>query len=198
MPLYSFQCKSCKSEQDRIFRFDARPDIVECASCGESAKYVIRMSKAQSLTVASRKAYQTTGGNGLVMHRYRCNPCEHIFEEMIDARSGEHFEEDQECPECSAKDSRWVPSVRIDRWSERFPYYDRGLGVMLRNKAHRAEICKRRGLTPVDGEWDLESEFRKMDVENERDERDYADYVDRLDNSPAFRNYREARDRGMI
>ena len=69
---------------------------------------------------------------------------------------------------------------------------------MLQSKAHRAQICKERGLTPVDGDWDLESEFRKMDDENEQDERDYADYCDRLDNSPAFSSYRQARDRGMI
>lgn len=198
MPLYSFRCEPCGSEQDRMFRFDARPSVIECADCGGSAKYVIRMSKAQSLTLVDDKERKVSGGNGLVMHRYRCNACEHDFEELTDSRVGEHFEDDQECPQCSATDSRWVPSARIDRWSERFPYYDRGLGVMLQSKAHRAEVCKQRGLTPVDGDWDLESEFRKMDDENERDERDYADYCDRLDNSPAFRNYRKARDRGMI
>lgn len=197
MPLYSFRCESCESEQDLICRYSNRPDAVECAECAGSAKYVIRMSKAQSSDVFYHADYKSDGPT-LSMHKYKCNACSHGFEAIIDRRDDEKYDSDQECPKCSAVDSRWVPSVRIDRWSERFPYYDRGLGVMLQSKAHRAQICKERGLTPVDGDWDLESEFRKMDDENEKDERDYSDYCDRLDNAPAFSSYRQARDRGMI
>ena len=82
--------------------------------------------------------------------------------------------------------------------SERFPYYDRGLGVMLKSKAHRKDICKQRGLTPVDGDWDLDSEYRKMDDINEKEQREYKDYCDKFDNSPEFREVRKLRDQGRL
>ena len=88
--------------------------------------------------------------------------------------------------------------MRIDRWSERFPYYDRGLGVLLTSKQHRRDICKERGLTPVDGDWDLDGAFREFDDTNEKEEKEYADYCDRLDNHPAFADWRKANDQGRI
>lgn len=69
---------------------------------------------------------------------------------------------------------------------------------MLQSKDHRRQICRERGLTPVDGDWDIDSEFRKMDDQNRREIAEYDTYVDRLDNDPSFRGYREASERGMI
>lgn len=198
MPLYSFRCEPCDLERDEIFRFSARPAAVECEGCSGDAGYVIRMSKSQSLTVVHDRTYETKGSIGLVMHAYRCRACEHDFEELIDHRDGDHFEDNQECPKCHVSNSKWIPTAKIDRWSERFPYYDRGLGVMLQSKDHRRQICRERGLTPVDGDWDIDSEFRKMDDQNRREIAEYDTYVDRLDNDPSFRGYREASERGMI
>ena len=86
----------------------------------------------------------------------------------------------------------------IDRWSERFPYYDRGLGVMLRSKAHRREICKQRGLTPVEGDYDEEKIFSEFAKRRESEEKEYNDYVDKLDNSPEFTEFRRAREQGRL
>ena len=88
--------------------------------------------------------------------------------------------------------------ARIDRWSEQFPYYDRGLGVMLKNKAHRREICKQRGLTPVEGDYNEEKIFSEFDSRRESEEKEYNDDVDRLDNSPEFSAYRKAKDQGRF
>lgn len=88
--------------------------------------------------------------------------------------------------------------VRIDRWSEEFPYFDRGLGVMLKNKAHRREICKQRGLTPVEGDYDAEKIFAQFDNKRETEEKEYNDYVDRLDNSPEFAALRQAKEQGRL
>ena len=197
MPLYSYLCDGCGVEQDELFRFSNRPKVVECRECGGYAKYVIRLSMAQANDAGNGASYDSEGC-GLVIHDYRCKSCEHVFDEIIDRRAGETHTDSQECPKCKAVDSKWLPSVKIDRWSERFPYYDRGLGVMLKNKAHRREICKQRGITPVDGDWDIDSEYRKMDDINEKEEREYAKYCDQVDNSPDFREVRKLRDQGRI
>lgn len=88
--------------------------------------------------------------------------------------------------------------ARIDRWSEQFPYYDRGLGVMLQSKAHRREICKQRGLTPVEGDYDAEKIFSGFDSKREAEEKEYNDYVNRLDHAPEFAAYRKAKEQGRL
>lgn len=197
MPLYSYLCDACGVERDELFRFSSRPEMTECRDCGGDAKYVIRISVAQSNSASNHKSYKSEM-NGLAMHQYRCNACDFDFEEIIDRSAGEHHEDDQKCSSCGVADSQWIPSVRIDRWSERFPYYDRGLGVMLQSKAHRKEICKQRGITPVDGDWNLDSEYRKMDDINEKEEKEYTEYCDKFDHSPEFREIRKLRDQGRL
>jgi len=91
-----------------------------------------------------------------------------------------------------------MPMACIDRWSERFPYYDRGLGVMLQSKAHRREICKQRGLTPVDGDYDEEKIFSEFDNRRKSEEKEYNDYIDRMDNAPEFSALRKAQEQGRI
>ena len=165
MPTYSYQCESCNHEQDHSCRFSNRPDTLECSKCGKTSNL------------------------------YMCKDCNHKFDEIIDFSKGQHFEDKQKCPKCSSMNSKWVPMARIDRFSEQFPYYDRGLGVMLRSKQHRRDICKQRGLTPVDGDWNIEKEYSKWDDRMEKEIKEYEDYCDRLDNHPAFRQHREALDK---
>lgn len=197
MPLYSFSCSSCDSEQDEFFRFNDRPKEIECRKCNGSAKYVIRLSESQANDAGNEKTYNSEM-KGLAMHGYKCRSCEHRFEEIVDRSCGELPGDSQTCPKCSSTDSRWIPSMRIDRWSERFPYYDRGLGVMLQSKAHRKAICKERGLTPVDGDWNVDAEFSKMDETTGKEIREYDEYCDKFDNSPEFRHVRKLRDQGRI
>jgi len=143
------------------------------------------------------KTYSTEK-RGLSMHQFECRECGHMFEEIIDHSKGQSVDDNQDCPECSASGCKWRPMARIDRWSEQFPYYDRGLGVMLKNKAHRREICKQRGLTPVEGDYNEEKIFSEFDSRRESEEKEYNDYVDRLDNSPEFSAYRKAKDQGRF
>ena len=132
------------------------------------------------------------------MHQFKCKSCEHVFEEIVDHGENQSVDDDFECPECKASGSTWRPTARIDRWSERFPYFDRGLGVTLQSKAHRRQICKERGLTPVDGDFDEEKLFSDQTNRREREEKEYNDYVARLDHAPEFKEYRRAIDQGRF
>lgn len=197
MPTYSFQCKKCSFEQDHISSISNRPDEVDCQECGSKSRRVIRVCNAQSNDPHTVKTFKKERTTGLVMHLYKCRDCSSSFDELINFTSGEHWEDSQECPECGSCNSAWVPTVKIDRFSEVFPYYDRGLGMILESKRHRREVCKQRGLTPVDGDWDVDKEFSKMDSRKEREEKEYTDYCDRLDNHPGFKQFRIAEDKGM-
>jgi len=195
VPTYSYQCSKCSHEQDHACRFSSRPDSLDCSECGSQSNRVFRVSNAQSNDPQNRAEKKSTKTMGLVMHLYMCKDCNHKFDEIVDFGKGQHFEDKQKCPECLSMNSKWVPMVRIDRFSEQFPYYDRGLGVMLMSKQHRRDVCRERGLTPVDGDWNIQKEYDKWDVRQEKEIKEYDDYVDRLDNHPAFRQHREALDK---
>lgn len=176
----------------------SRPSTVECADCGKTAAHKISLSRHQNSDAKFMTKKYNTDKRGLSMHQFECRECSHMFEEIIDHAKGEAVEDNQDCPECSASGCKWRPMARIDRWSEEFPYYDRGLGVMLKNKAHRREICKQRGLTPVEGDYDAEEIFSQFDNRRNAEEKEYNDYVDRLDNAPEFAAYRKAKEQGRL
>ena len=197
MPLYSFYCGDCGWEKDKIFRASNRPSEIDCESCDQKAKYRFSPSKHQSNDakhITNIKAEK----KGLSMHQFKCADCECLFEEIIDHSKGESIEDDIECSKCGSTNTNWKPSVRIDRFSEQFPYYDRGLGMWLKNKQHRRQVCKERGLTPIGNDLNEEKVFSQFDNRRDKEEKEYNDYVDRLDNAPEFLDYRKAVDKGQI
>ncbi len=198
MPLYNYICDSCGWTKDKIFRASSRPSEINCGSCEGTAQYKFSVSKHQNSDAKFITPKYSSEKLGLSMHQFKCNECDHIFDEIIDHGKGQSVDDSFECPECGAANCSWKPSVQIDRWSEQFPYYDRGLGVMLQSKAHRRQICKERGLTPVDGDFDEEKLFSDQTNRRESEEKEYNDYVDRLDNAPEFREYRRALDQGRF
>jgi putative FmdB family regulatory protein len=198
VPVYSYKCNDCGHEQDHTCRFSDRPNLIGCSVCGKDSKRVFRVSVAQSNDPHNQAPAKSRKMTGLVMHLYMCKDCDHQFDDLTDFSAGEHFEDLRECPKCKSTNSKWVPMARIDRFSEQFPYYDRGLGVMLTSKQHRRDICKQRGLTPVDGDWNVEKEYSKWDTRMEKEVKQYDDYCDRLENHPAFKQFRIERDKGII
>lgn len=189
MPVYEYSC-GCGATYDQLFSASRRPPSVECRECAGIAMYTIAVSKYtdKCFVPDAREKKEFTG---MTMHQYKCSGCESLFEEIVDFGAGEDPQDQQDCPDCGCADTKWKPSARIDRFSERFPYYDRGLGMMLESKAHRSQVCKDRGLTPVDGDWDVDSHFRKWDDEEDKETSEYNKYCDRLDHDPAFASYRK-------
>ena len=197
MPLYSYCCGECGWEKDKVFRVSDRPSEIDCVGCGQKAKYHFSASKHQSNDarhITSIKAEK----KGLSLHQFKCRDCDCVFEVVIDHSKGESVEDTFNCEKCDSTNTGWRPSVRIDRFSEQFPYFDRGLGVWLKNKAHRRQVCKERGLTPICNDLDEDKVFSQFDNRRDREEKEYNDYVDRLDNAPEFREYRKAVDKGQI
>ena len=53
------------------------------------------------------------------------------------------------------------------------------------------------GLTPVDGNWDMEGAVDKLAAQEEKEKQEYRDYYDRVNNDPAYKDYWKARDQGL-
>jgi len=193
LALYSFFCAAAH-ETEHFSSQKNRPEEIACKECGDPARYRLTVAKD---TRWKSTSFEASNYKGLALHDFRCKDCGEVFEEIIDFAEDESAHDGQECPKCKGH-SVWMPSVRIDRWSEQFPYYDRGLGVMLKNKEHRRTIIKERGLTPVDGDYDIEREYSKWDTRVAEETAEYEDYCDKLDNHPAFREFRKAQDQGRL
>lgn len=70
--------------------------------------------------------------------------------------------------------------------------------MTLKSEQHRLEVCRERGLTPVDGDWDMDSEIKKHDAKIEEEKENYKDYYDRVHNDPAYKDLRKAQDEGRV
>jgi putative FmdB family regulatory protein len=179
MPLYNYKCTECDEVVEVFSSMNNKMKTIDCSSCSS----VSHPCFPPQVKKENNKKKQ------LEFKRPRLT----TVERDVDPAP----EDGRDCVECGAAAS-WQPSCKIDRFSETFPYYDRGLGVMLNSKQERRDICKNRGLTPVDGDWDIENEYSKWDSRVEKETEDYSQYCDRLDNDPAFKDFRIQQDLGLI
>jgi hypothetical protein len=129
-----------------------------------------------------------------------CEDCEQTGMTSADTEDHNYDFKMARCSQCGSekvveiKDEILVHA--IDRSSERYPYYDRGLGVMLKSGRHRREICRTRNLTPVEGDFDVSSLNKSVREAEARDEAVLRDMKDKFDNHPGYAEYRRRKDRG--
>ena len=193
MPLYDYKCTEC-SEITEIFAFIShKPETMDCPSCSSVSKFCFvppakKTQKKKSLEFKRPR---------LTTHRFFCPDCKIRWTEIVERDVDAIPEDGRDCVECGSA-AKWQPSCKIDRFSETFPYYDRGLGMMLHNKQHRRDVCKEKGLTPIEGDWDVETEYSKWDSRVDEETKEYDEYCDRLDNDPAFKDFRKQQDLGLI
>lgn len=174
-----------------------KPHEIQCATCGDVARFRYTVSKHQGPAVDEKKKF-CSDKRGLSWHDFVCEDCGHVFDEFVDHGEGESASDGQACPECG-EHARWLPGSRIDRNSERFPYFDRGAGRVFHSAKDRREWLKRNpNIEAVEGDWDSDKEFAKMRAKEDELCRGADEYLDRLERDPAFKDYRRARDQGRI
>lgn len=102
------------------------------------------------------------------------------------------------CSECGKTAKRIIgrSAWAVDRFGERFPYYDRGLGMTLHSKNHRRQIIKERGLIPVDGTIDSRDIGRAAREQAAEDKRIVQKLHHDMKHHPAFKLYRQHKSRG--
>jgi len=134
----------------------------------------------------------------LTSRNYRCRTCGHK-DVSYGFIKGDDFllETFDPCERCESTDLDFLLSVpNIDRFDERFPYYDRGLGRMLTSKKHRMEVCKELGVVPIDGDIDHSTEYNQAKRKNEEEDKIVEEIKDRVENHPGYAEYRKKREQG--
>ncbi len=112
----------------------------------------------------------------MALYEAKCNQCSIKIEYL---RSYQKREETPLCPRCLLQTERvisapaFTPSVWGDsQWQGR---YDRGLGVVLKDKAHRDRLMQERGLYEATLS-DTDNSFDRMISEGQEHERQMALY----------------------
>jgi putative FmdB family regulatory protein len=85
-------------------------------------------------------------------YEFSCQKCELVFDRIltVDERN-----RPQSCPDCGAPaDRNFTPSrVFLSGTKVEHAEYNPGLGCVVKNKRHREEICKRKGLIEVGNDF---------------------------------------------
>ncbi len=202
MPVYDYICENGHREE-LLREYTERDNGGECKTCGCALSYTIAGGNRPVPPVEKTKSGVNIrwrhGKPRVIIHwrDYTCNSCGH--EDGCDATNAEQEYDPSVvvCDECSSSDVNvHFPRASIDRFSERFPYFDRGLGIMLRSKQHRRDVCRARGLIPVDGDIDVSEQYKREKVAEAKDEAILSDMRQRLKDHPGYADYRRLRDRG--
>lgn len=161
MPVYHYYC-ALGHETTRIRSMEHADDPCECAACGMPTEHSERRASPEAI-----KPEKT--GNPLIVRDFKCDACGHIEEDEV-LRWDEA--ESYRCVKCGGKTSI-VPGSTTDLFSQNlYPYFDRGLGCLIKSKRHRDQICKERGLIPIDGDYDIGRDMGVNEVQRQRREED--------------------------
>ena len=199
MPIYTYDCESCGGETDLFAGMASRPDETECQECGAIAQ----KREINWRPPPKPKNTHVLYGEGQPVEQFmkkerlmqfKCEKCTHVTFEWF---KGKVESVDCELESCNGTAKR-IYKMKLDMHWARYPYFDRGLGITLTSERHRREVCKQRGLTPVDGDFNMDPYFAEADKEIAEETEVYNDYVDRLEHDPAYKDWRKARDEGQV
>ncbi len=104
--------------------------------------------------------------------------------------------EDFKCENCGYVGyGKTVNRPSIGRFSEMFPYFDRGLDMWLTSKAHRREVMKERGLIEASGDWSVSDMQDKEALREVEEDKKIMEKLQKdMKESPAFAEYRNRKD----
>ena len=109
------------------------------------------------------------------------------------------------CPRCSKHTYRKVAKVPLGielggpaSAGRHYPYYDRNLCMHIDSAKHRKQVCKANGLVPAETMIDQTSDASSRAVRRDKDKAKLHELDDMYQNSPDFREYREASDKGVF
>lgn len=134
----------------------------------------------------------------LTSRHYRCNNCGYEGKTYGFIKGDDLLMDTFDpCDRCESIDFDILISVpNIDRFSERFPYFDRGLGCMVTSKKDRLEKCKEKGVVPIDGDIDYSDDFGKLERRIKEEDKIVEDLQDRMEHHPGYVEYRKLKDQG--
>lgn len=107
-------------------------------------------------------------------YEYQCESCGKSFDVIKSVRD---MEVSENCPSCGEFAVRmFVPSrVHITGASVQHAEYNPGLGCIVKNKQHRAELCKQKGVEEIGNEKPASIHKHFDKVREEKHEKSWAD-----------------------
>ena len=128
------------------------------------------------------------------IYDYKCEDGHYTedFQKMADC------DEPTVCSECGKVAKRIIgrSAWAVDRFGERFPYYDRGLGMELHSKNHRRQVMREKGLVAVDGDYSVSENGREAREKAAAETRMVEKLQHDMKHHPAYKLYREQKSRG--
>lgn len=85
-------------------------------------------------------------------YEYKCQKCETSFDVI---KSVKDIDVKEFCPDCeSPAERQFVPrKLHLSGTKVQHAEFNPGLGCVVKNKYHKQEICKERGLVEVGSDW---------------------------------------------
>jgi predicted nucleic acid-binding Zn ribbon protein len=200
MPIFAYKCPVDQHVTDHLHRVSSgeRPPTVPCKTCGADAQFTLG---APAPTMGGTMAQKPSAEPFIVNVRgathdircpdIECTACKHRYFEALLAD-----EAAPPCPRCG-EPGREMLGIAGTEAPGSWPRYDKGLGLVLTSAAHRRQVCKERGLIAIDGDWDEDRLMSAIEADVAKDEATAAEYYDRIEHAPEYREYREARDKGV-
>jgi hypothetical protein len=193
MPIYVYDCEGCGKVSDFMCQYKDRPDTIACGDCEETAVRRSLCWNPPAKPVNSHPLYGQTNPDISEKERAYIYICEekHITVEFYSSPPAEMM-----CDDCELMAKREV-GANLDMHWARYPYFDRGLGCIVKSERHRREVAKSMGLTLSPFNWDMEGAVAKLSAQEEKEKQEYRDYYNRVNNDPAYKDYWKARDQGL-
>jgi len=191
MPRYGYKCANehTRAEQRPM---NGRDTPAECVECGEPMlrnDFGVEFPKEERAKFNQRSAGRLCPETGR-RYMFKDQSCTSTTCEWKDETTDVWLDANGDpeppggCPECGEATIYEVCGT-YDRASERYPYFDKGMGIMLRSPGHRRAEMKKRGWVCLEGEAANEAE-RLHALADREDEKlkDWwnNDYVDRFEN----------------
>ena len=148
MPIFSYKCPS-GHEHDELRKYEHKGDPSVCPSCGDSCSPQLSAPIGFS-GIANCKPVPVSKANADVdTLRYldgTCSSCGKTTTVFLDSGGAP---EATACPECGS-DSMSLSAPKPVPFSVTYPYYNRGLGMVITSPGHLRQVMRERGLVDAD------------------------------------------------
>lgn len=96
-----------------------------------------------------------------MVYQYNCQKCGHQFDVT---KSVKDMDVNENCPECGEFATReFVPTrVHLSKTAVQHAEYNPGLGRVVKNSQHRAELCKRMGVVEIGNDFKSPEKIHKQ------------------------------------
>lgn len=204
MPNYDYRCRNDHITETFHRMSDDIPKWVSCSTCGGDAARVYTVPATAGVAptqppprvLTDEERADREAPPPFSTAAYRC-PDHHITVLVADARAGEKLPDTADCETCGKVAVHELLVIETDD-TNRYPYYDMAMDMVLESPQHRRDEIKKRGWTAVDGKAD----FARMHNDRQRPvEEAYARYkkhtLDRIanDTTGPYAQYRDAYER---